>query len=337
MTMNPSKIEVIATTSSGSIADWKKVERIAPLFAEHGMTQLRVHVVEGHVEARAKAAEVIAEGSRLLISAGGSGTFKNVLEGCCDSGVDLGEFRLGFLRKGSADLIGKVLNMPDEIEEAIAVFAAAIRADTVEMCDVLSVESFSGGKPVQHFVGYGGAEIFGRIPHYTENRFMKWYKGVLSQFFGDLGPFTTGMILSLLERVIKYPWAGRGRWKIVADGELVGEDRFQALVLVNGYLGPELAFSSDTLGSGRFQLFGLRNQGLWRMPKQAMRARSGAIKEDPERWGLAEFSAHETMELIPEKIGDFSANVDGSTLICRGGLRVRRVGQIPLIARVDED
>ena len=335
--MNPDRIDVIATTVSGSIADWKKVERIAPLFAEQGMAQVRMHVVEGHKEARAKAAEVIAEGSRLLISAGGSGTFKNVLEGCCDSGVALEDLRLGFLRKGSADLIGKVLKMPDEIGEAIAVFAEAIRADAVELCDVLSAESFDGDLPLQHFVGYGGAEIFGRIPHFTENRFMKWYKGVLSQFFGDLGPFTTGMILSLAERMIKYPWAGHGRWKIVADGELVGEDRFQALVLVNGYLGPEMAFSSDRLGSGRFQLFGLRNQGMLRMPRQAMRARSGAIKEDPERWGLAEFSAKESMELIPEKQGPFPANVDGSTLICHGGLRVKRVGQIPLIARADSD
>jgi len=331
--MYPERIDLIATTVSGSIADWKKVERIAPLFAERGMTQARVHVVDGHAEARAKAAAVIGEGSRLLISAGGSGTFKSVLEGCCDSDVPFGELRLGFLRKGSADLIGKVLKMPDEITEAIAVFDESIRANAVEPCDVLSAESFEDETPPQHFVGYGGAEIFGRIPHFTENRFMKWYKGLLSQFFGDLGPFTTGMTLALAERMLKFPWAGRGRWKIVADGELVGEDRFQALVLVNGYLGPELAFSSDRLGSGRFQLFGLSDQGLLRMPRQAMRARSGAIKSDPERWGLVEFSAKEQMELIPEKPGTFPVNVDGSTLTCRGGLRVRRVGRIPLIAR----
>jgi len=48
-----------------------------------------------------------------------------------------------------------------------------------------------------------------------------------------------------------------------------------------------------------------------------------------------EFTATESMELIPEKQGPFPVNVDGSTLICRGGLRVRREGQIPLIARAD--
>ena len=67
------------------------------------------------------AAALAAEGVRHLVSAGGSGTFNAVLEGCCDSGVALGEIRLGFLRKGSADLIGKVLGMPDAIEAAVDV------------------------------------------------------------------------------------------------------------------------------------------------------------------------------------------------------------------------
>jgi len=326
------RVDVIATTVSGSIADWRKVERIVPLFAVQGFRSVNLHVPGSHAEARGKAAEVLREGGRRVISAGGSGTFRNVLEGCCDSGAPLEEMRLGFLRKGSADLIGKVLKMPDAIEEAVAVFAESLRADATEPCDLLSAESFEGGEAPRHFVGYGGAEIFGRIPHYTENRFMKWYKGVLSQFFGDLGPFTTGMILSLSERMLKYAWAGRGRWRIVADGELVAEERFGALVLVNGYLGPELAFSSDRLGSGRFQLFGLRDLGLTRLPRQALRARSGEILEDRERWGLVEFSARESMELIPER-RDFPANVDGSTLLCRGGLRVRRVGRIALMAR----
>jgi diacylglycerol kinase family enzyme len=109
-------IDVIATTTSGSISDWAKVERIRPLFAEHGFDDVTLHVIDTHAEARAKTREVLADGRRLLISAGGSGTFNAVLEGCCDSGVPLGEIRLGFLRKGSADLIGKVLDMPDEIE-----------------------------------------------------------------------------------------------------------------------------------------------------------------------------------------------------------------------------
>jgi len=112
-------IDVIATTISGSISDWSKVERIGPLFAEHGFDDLHLHVVKSHAEARERACELVADDRRLLISAGGSGTFNAVLEGCCDAKVPLGDIRLGFLRKGSSDLLGKVLGMPDEIEAAV--------------------------------------------------------------------------------------------------------------------------------------------------------------------------------------------------------------------------
>ena len=101
------EIDVIATTVSGSISDWAKVERIRPLFEERGFPGTRLHVAKSHGEARTIARDLLRDDNRrLLISAGGSGTFNAVLEGCCDSGVPLGEIDLGFLRKGSADLLG---------------------------------------------------------------------------------------------------------------------------------------------------------------------------------------------------------------------------------------
>jgi diacylglycerol kinase family enzyme len=282
---------------------------------------------------------VLAGGRRLLISAGGSGTFNSVLEGCCDSGVPLAEIRLGFLRKGSADLLGKVLGMPDEIEAAIEVFAESIRAGHVIPCDVLSarsaaVDDAAGGAPPRHFVGYGGAEIFGRIPYFTENRFMKWYKGVLSQVFGDLGPFTTGMALALLEKVMKGPF-GRREWRVRVDGEEVASGRFQALILVNGYLGPDMPYSDDALGSGRFHLFTLRDLGLRQLVGQAKRARNGTIMEDPKRWGMEHFAIEGVLRLETDGGKRFPMNVDGSTLICGGGVQVRRKDGIRLIARPD--
>ena len=104
-------IQVIATTISGSIRDWGKVERIVPLFEDHGRDDVTLHAVDSHAEARIRTAEVVRNGSRQIISAGGSGTFNAVLEGCLDSDVSLREISLGFLRKGSADLIGKVLDL----------------------------------------------------------------------------------------------------------------------------------------------------------------------------------------------------------------------------------
>ena len=329
--MDTRPLDVIATSISGSIRDWSKVDRIVPLFAERGI-EARLQVTDSHRGARELARAAIAEGARTLISAGGSGTFNAALEGCCDSGLPLGELRLGFLRKGSADLLGKVLGMPDEIESAVRVFAESIRADRTLPCDVLEAACQAEAGPPRHFVGYGGAEVMGRIPHFTENRFMKWYKGVLSQLLGDLGPFTTGMRLAVLEKLLKRPFTRRRRWRIEVDGSPAAEDAFIALILVNGYLGPDLPWSDDPLGSGRFHLFGLRDLGLRRLPAQLKRARSAAILEEPERWGMRAFAIRESLRLAPVDGGQFPVNVDGSTLLCRTSVDFRIVDRIRLIA-----
>jgi diacylglycerol kinase family enzyme len=256
-----------------------------------------------------------------------------VLEGCCDTGVPLGEIRLGFLRKGSADLIGKVLGMPDDVEAAVEVFVQAITWEHTTPCDVLEARSGGGGLPPKHFVGYGGAEIFGRIPHYTENRFIKYYKGVLGQVFGDLGPFTTGMVLALLERLAKKPFLRARRWRITVDGTDVTEGRFQALIVVNGYLGPDLPFTKEPLGSGAFYLFALRDLGVAKLVGQARHARAGTIMQDPDRWGMKSYAASDTLTLRPDGAKPFPVNVDGSTLPCTAQATFARVDQIRLLSR----
>ena len=327
------RIDVIATTISGSISDWKKVERIIPLFAEHGFGDVRLHEVNSHSDARKAACDALKAGGKIPISAGGSGTFRAVLEGCIDSKVELSDIRLGFLRKGSADLIGKVLNMPDNIEDAIAAFAGSISSDTNLLADILKASSKAGGETPRHFIGYGGAELFGRIPYYTENRYTKFYKGILSQFMGDMGPFSTGMGLSLIEKIVKSPFRKTKHWQIIADGKLAAEGAYQALIIVNGYLGPDLAFSDKPLGSGQFYLFGLQDRGIIKLFSQAKHARNGSIIKDPLRWGLESISVKRKLELVPDCDTPFPVNVDGSTFIAERSMLFERVAKIPLITK----
>ena len=330
MSATDTRVEVIATRVSGSISDWGKVARIVPLFEERGWTRVALTEVEGHGEARAASARLAADGARVLVAAGGSGTFNAVMEGLVDSGAPLDAQRLGFLRKGSADLIGKVLGMPDDVEPAVALLADAIEADHVEPCDLLRAET--ADRPSRHFLGYGGAGLFGRIPYFTENRAMKWYKGVLGQVFGDLGPFTTGMTLALGEQLLRAPFTRAREWRLTVDGEPAAHGRFQALILVNGYLGPQLAFSDDALGSGRFHCYGLRDRGALALLGQARAARSGAIREDPPRWGMEHFTIADRLEIACDR--PFPLNVDGSTLRCEGAATISRVGAIGLLSAI---
>ncbi len=327
------RIDVIATSVSGSVSDWRKVDRIVPLFRRHGEENVQLAMLDSHREARARTCELARAGSTLLISAGGSGTFNSVVEGCLDAGVDLRPLRLGFLRKGSADLIGKVLGMPDNIEEAVAVFVDSIRHDRITPCDILQATSELGQVPARHFVGYGGAEIFGEIPHFTENRFTKYYKGILSQLFGDLGPFFVGSTLVILRRLLAPRYRSRRDWTVAVDGQTVARGHFQSMIIVNGDLGPNLPFAKGVpLGSGDFYLFAIRNLGLARLPGQLRAAWNASILQDPARWGFESFRVTQSLVLRPGNDDVFPINTDGSTLECRRSAHFRIVGQLNLLS-----
>jgi len=328
------RIDVIATTISGSVSDWGKVGRIVPLFKEHGEDNVNLISVDSHAEARRQACDLMKSGHMTLISAGGSGTFNAVVEGCYDAQCDLSDLRLGFLRKGSADLIGKVLGMPDVIEEAIEVFVNSIRNDRVIPCDVLLASSEHGDTVPRHFVGYGGAEVFGRVPHFTENRFIKYYKGILSQLFGDLGPFFVGTSLAVISRFSDRIRSGKTSWEIIVDGEVESHGFYQTIIIVNGDLGPNMPFAKDVpLGSGDFHVFAIRDKGMLRFPSQMKRAWDASILEDPERWGFEGYRVKKELILRPDRDSEFPLNADGSALTCSGSAKIEIDGRIHLLKR----
>ncbi len=328
------RIDVIATTISGSVSDWGKIGRIVPLFREHGEENVHLVSVGSHADARKKACELSGSGSKIIISAGGSGTFNAVIEGCCDAQCDFNELRLGFLRKGSADLIGKVLGMPDEIEEAVKVFVHSIREDKVVPCDVLLASSQRGSAVPRHFVGYGGAEVFGEVPRFTENRFIKYYKGVLGQLFGDLGPFFVGSSLAVVSKTVRQILHGKRRWEIEIDGRVQAKGYYQAIMIVNGDLGPNMPFAQGVpLGSGNFYVFAIQDMGLLRLPGQLKHAWDASVREDAVRWGFEGFRVKEKLVLRAEGDSAFLFNADGSAQEFCGAATVSIDGRIYFLTR----
>ena len=156
----------------------------------------------------------------------------------------------------------------------------------------------------------------------------------MGQLFGDLGPFTTGMLLSLGEKILKSPFTKKTYWRIIADGKLIAEDFYQAIILVNGYLGPDLPFSNKPLSSGEFYIFGLKNMGIINLLFQVKHAQRGSIIKNPRRWGLESIIAKEELELIPDNARPFPVNIDGSTFIAEKSITFKRVAKIPLIKKI---
>ena len=334
MTTSNQHIDVIATTISGSIADWGKIGRIVPLFAEHGWSDVNLVSVDTHAEARRQTAQLVKEGSRIVVSAGGSGTFNAVLEGIYDANIDMTQMRLGFLRKGSADLIGKVLQMPDEIEEAIAVFVNSIENDLVAPCDILEAVPANAPERARRFVGYGGAELFGEIPRFTENRFMKYYKGILSQLFGDKGPFAVGTGLTITARFFRNLARSRREWEICCDDKVITSGRFQSLIIVNGDLGKDMPYAKGVpLGSGDFYLCAIRDLGQFKLIGQLKKSWDASIMDHADQYG---FESHRITGLLTMKASDnrlFPLNVDGSILECTNQVTIQIVNQIQLLKR----
>jgi len=290
--------------------------------------------LDSHKKAREVTTNCIKEGTRIIISAGGSGTFNAVLEGCCDSNINLNEIALGFLRKGSADLIGKTLGMPDNINEAIDVFVDAINANRTIKCDVILAENNEGKTKSRHFVGYGGAEIFGDIPKYTENRFIKYYKGILSQLFGDLGPFFVGASLACIAKTTRSVYKRKRKWQIFINDKLESENTYQAMIIVNGDLGKDMPLArSVPLGSGDFYLFALKDLGVLKIPGQFKQTWNASVLDDPEKWGFEAFQITGSLKLQSIKDQWFNVNIDGSVMKCFGTVDFRIIDQINLISR----
>ena len=334
--MKSQRIDVIATSISGSIKDWTKVKHIVPLFNKAGFDNATLSVLDSHEEARKKTRDLIREGGRTIISAGGSGTFNSVVEGCCDSEVDPEEISLGFLRKGSADVIGKVLGMPDTIEEAMKVLSDAIAAKRTVKCDIIKAVSQKGNTKPRHFVGFSGAELFGDIPRYTENRFIKYYKGVLGYFFGDLGPFAVGISLAAFGKTLREIYKGRKRWRIFVDDEEVADNYYQAFIIVNGDLGKDLPLARNVpLGSGDFYLFALRDIGRFKMIGQITHTWNASILDDPEKWGFKTYRINKSLKLQPDK-SPFNVNIDSLTMICEKSVRFQICNRINLFASLDK-
>lgn len=320
-------INVIATTISGSIKDWKKIDKIKTEFEKHYSGKVEVFIVNSHQKAKAKAQELIANQEQIIVSAGGSGTFAHILEGCrLKEGYPKG-LRLAFLRKGSADLLGKVLNMPDKLEEAAKIMVNSIVNDKTIESDVIEV-NIDGRK--LHFIGYGGLGVFGIVPYFTESRLKKYYKGVLSYLFGDRGPFLFGVNLAILKFYTSKLIQSR-QFTIFYNSEKHSNVKLSNILFMNGDLGKDYPIAKGMpLATNDFQVTLLADKGIITCYKQLICAWKGELEKHKDKLGVEVFRTSELM-IESHCRKKFMVNVDGALHKTKNPVSYRISDRIKLV------
>jgi diacylglycerol kinase family enzyme/thymidylate kinase len=328
---DPGTIEVVATTMSGSFEDQQKVARILPAFEEVTTRPVRVHLADTHEEAESISRRLVAGGARTIVSAGGAGTFNAVLEGCLDDGRVPPDLRLAFLRKGSADLIGKALGVPDDLEAAAAAIAGAIDAGHELPADVIAIETTEPGQ-LRHMVGFGGIGVFGDVPRFTEGRVIKYYKGLLGTAFGDLGPFYVGLALATLWWSLRRLFRRVPLLELSLDDELLPPRRSRSVIVLNGDLGKDFPLGRGLpFGARTIRVVILEHHGPRAMLRQVTGSRTGKLLDDP-----AAFNAivRDVATLTVRPVGSpppFMVNVDGLRLMTAGAVRFSAAGTVRLV------
>jgi hypothetical protein len=249
------------------------------------------------------------------------------------------DLRLGFLRKGSADLVGKVLGIPDRLEAAVEAILAALETGNCVPADILTVEATEadGGVQRRKLVGFGGLGVFGEVPRFTESRFIKVYKGVLGSLLGDLGPFFVGLGLAMgrwqLQRVL-----GRvPEMSLILGEETTATATWGTVLVVNGDLGADLPLGRGlSLGSGSFRVIAMRYLGLPQALRQILAARRGTILSEPERYGCI-IRTVGSLRVQPRDARPYAVNVDGGAMVARGEVSISVSGKIWLLSGIDQD
>ena len=279
-------IDVVATTMSGSIQDQAKVGRIGPEFRARTSSG-SASTAQSHAEAEAITRDVVQRGGRLIVSAGGAGTFNAVLEGAHLHG--------GIPGRPSARVPPEGLGRPDRqgardpgrAPGAVRAIVAGIESGaTVDAGRPRARGDHADGRPqTRHLVGFGGFGVFGDVPRFTESRFIKLYKGLLGRSSAtsarsspaSRSPPSTG-------RSSASAAAGPGL-TLVLDGEELPPETWVSVIVLNGDLGRD--FKLAAASTSRAGPSASSPCATWAREtvRQALACKTAAVLDDPARTG----------------------------------------------------
>lgn len=325
------QLSIIAGEMNGSLKERRRLDALAAEFRKSHQHAAVVMADSSELAfKRAKAA--IVAGGKWLIAAGGAETFNSVLEGSCAYGAPPDSVRLAYLRRGAADLVGKMLSMPDGFKAGARVISEAIKQDKAVESDIVELYTQEDGRQKKyHMIGYAGVGIFGDIPYFTESRLAGLSKGVFERVFGYRGPFVTGANLAIARHYLKRRRDNKLRYNIVAQGRQMSSDEYATILIVNGDLGRHFPVARGVpLDSGDFQVVLFKEGGLRMTCRQILHAWKGDLFKHRAALGVEMFRTG-FLKIIPEQKEPYHLNMDGLLKEVHGEIEFSLYGKIRLI------
>lgn len=138
------------------------------------------------------------------------------------------------------------------------------------------------------------------------------------------------------EKTIKSLYLQPQLTQILVDGKTVAEGSYQAVIVVNGYLGPDLPFSDKPLGSGEFYVYGIRDHGFFKLLSQAKQALRGTISEHQAELGFESYVAKRRVVLRSKSNLLFPVNIDGTMEMTNNAVTFGMDGSVPLLISGEE-
>ncbi len=167
------KTLIIINPNAGSVDE---VAHLRETLERRPETDVRITEKAGDAEALAR--EGVLSGAGLVVAAGGDGTLNEVVNGLAE---DFGRARLGLLPLGTGNDFARSINVPADLDAALAI----LEADRVQALDVARATLATPGDSCRYFINMAAGGFSGVVSEKASEAKERW--GPLAYLRGALG------------------------------------------------------------------------------------------------------------------------------------------------------
>ncbi|MFQ5907113.1 MAG: hypothetical protein ACE5JA_11160, partial [bacterium] len=197
------------------------------------------------------------------------------------------------------------------------------------------IEVAGEGTERRHLLGFSGVGVFGDTPRFTENRFVKHYKGLLGTLLGDLGPFLVGINFALMRHHLN-TLRGRGlQFRPAGENVELPMAKYVSIIILNGDLSEDFPLAKGMpLGDGDFKVVTIRDRGFTCSYRQLISCWNGSVFKYAKELSVTSFRTR-NLQIVPRETSPYMVNIDGLVSWARGPIHYSISGQVKLVSGID--